>query len=133
MGKESAYSAGNAGLIPGSGRSPGEGNGNPLQYTCLENPMDKGAWQSTVHSVAKSQTQLKRLSTHRCSVRPLLVFTCLEISILYSATFLNSLFSILFLFSFPLWVFFLHLLFKHLYLEIPRIPKAQNKTKLSES
>ena len=60
------------------------------------------------------------------------MFTCLEISTLYSAT-LNSLFSILFLFSFPLWVFFLHLLSKHLYLEIPRIPKAQNKTKLSDS
>ena len=44
--------------IPGSGRSPGEGNGNPLQYSCLENPMDKGAWQGTVHGVAKSQTRL---------------------------------------------------------------------------
>ena len=44
------------GLIPGSGRFPGEGNGNPLQYSCLENPMDRGAWQATVHGVAKSQT-----------------------------------------------------------------------------
>ena len=51
------------GLIPGSGRSPGEGHGNPLQYSCLENPMDGGAWQVTVHRVAKSWTQLKRLST----------------------------------------------------------------------
>ena len=42
--------------IPGSGRSPGEGNGNPLQYSCLENPMDVGAWGATVHGVAKSQT-----------------------------------------------------------------------------
>ena len=42
--------------IPGSGRSPGEGNGNPLQYTCLENPTDRGAWWATVHRVAKSQT-----------------------------------------------------------------------------
>ena len=49
--------AGDVGLIPGSGRSPGEGNGNPLQYYCLENPMDIGAWQSTVHGVAKSQTE----------------------------------------------------------------------------
>ena len=49
--------------IPGAGRSPGEGNGNPLQYFCLENPMDRGAWWATVHRVAKSQTQLKRLST----------------------------------------------------------------------
>ena len=44
------------GLLPGSGRSPGEGNGNPLQYPCLENPMDRGAWWATVHGVAKSQT-----------------------------------------------------------------------------
>ena len=43
----------NAGLIPGSGRSPGEGNGNPLEYSCLENPMDRGAWLATVHVVAK--------------------------------------------------------------------------------
>ena len=47
------------GLIPGSGRSPGGGNGNLLQYSCLENPMDRGAWQATVHRVAKSWTRLK--------------------------------------------------------------------------
>ena len=52
------------GSVPGSGRSSGEGNGNPLQYSCLENPMDRGAWQATVLGVSKSQTQLKRLSTH---------------------------------------------------------------------
>ena len=46
------------GSIPGLGRSPGEGNGNPLQYSCLENPMDRGAWWATVHRVAKSRTQL---------------------------------------------------------------------------
>ena len=54
--KASAWNAGDMGSIPGSGRSPGEGNGNPLQYSCLENPMDRGAWQATVHGVAKSQT-----------------------------------------------------------------------------
>ena len=48
---ESACKAGDLGLIPGSGRSPAEGNGNPLQYSCLENPMDAGAWQATVHGV----------------------------------------------------------------------------------
>ena len=48
--------AGDAGLVPGSGRSPGEGNGNPLQYSCLRNPMDRGAWWATIHRVAKSQT-----------------------------------------------------------------------------
>ena len=50
--------------IPGSGRSPRGGHGNPLQYSCLENPMDRGAWQATVHRVAKSWTLLKRLSMH---------------------------------------------------------------------
>ena len=54
------------GLILGSGRSPEGRHGNPLQYSCLENPMDRGAWQATVHSVAKSRTQLKRLSMHAC-------------------------------------------------------------------
>ena len=54
--KASVYNAGDPGLIPWSGRSPGEGNGNPLQYYCLENPMDGGAWWATVHGVAKSQT-----------------------------------------------------------------------------
>ena len=53
VGKESACSAGDRGSILGLGRSPGEGNGNPLQYSCLENPMDKGAWQATVHGVAR--------------------------------------------------------------------------------
>ena len=52
------------GLVPGLGRSPGEGNGNPLQYFCLENPMDRGTWWATVHGVTKGQTQLKWLSTH---------------------------------------------------------------------
>ena len=49
---------GDVGSIPGSGRSPGEGNGTPLQHSCLENPMDRGAWQATVHGVAKSPTRL---------------------------------------------------------------------------
>ena len=56
--KESACSAGDLGSIPGSGRSPGEGNGSPLQYSCLENPMDRGAWQAAVRGVSKSQTRL---------------------------------------------------------------------------
>ena len=51
------------GSIPESGRSPGGGNGNPCQYSCLENPMDREAWQAKVHAVAKNLTQLKRLST----------------------------------------------------------------------
>jgi len=58
-GKESSYDAGDAGLIPGSGRSPGEGKGNPLKYSCLGNPVDRGAWQATVLAVAVSQTRLR--------------------------------------------------------------------------
>ena len=57
----------NMGLIPGSRRSFGGGRGNPLQYSCLENPVDRGAWLATVHRVAQSQTRLTRLSTHAYS------------------------------------------------------------------
>ena len=57
-GKESACNVGDPGSVPGSGRSTGEGNGNPLQYSCLENPMDRGAWEAAVHGVAKSRTRL---------------------------------------------------------------------------
>ena len=56
--KESACNVGDPGSIPGPGRSPGEGNGNPLQYSCLENSMDRGALWATIHGIAKSQTQL---------------------------------------------------------------------------
>ena len=63
VGKESACNIGDPGLNPGSGRSPGEGNGNPLQYSCLENPMDRGAWQATVHRVARVR--------HRLASKPL--------------------------------------------------------------
>ena len=55
-GKESACDVGDLSLIPGLGRSPGEGNGNPLQYSCLENPTDGGAWRTIAHGVTKSQT-----------------------------------------------------------------------------
>ena len=71
IGKEStcyAGATGDMGSTPGRGRSPGggswQGHGNPLQYSCLENPMDRGAWQAAVHRVTKSRTWLKRLSTH---------------------------------------------------------------------
>ena len=58
-GKASAYHVGDLGSIPGLGRSSGEGNGNPLQYSCLKNPMDGGVWWAIVHGVAKSRTQLR--------------------------------------------------------------------------
>ena len=64
VGKELTCDAGDTGLIPGSGRCPGGGHGNPLQDSCLENPMDRGAWSATVHGVTKSRTWLKRWSTH---------------------------------------------------------------------
>ena len=57
----------NVGSVPGEGRSPGGGHVNPLQYSCLENPMDSRVWQVMVHRVTKSQTRLKRLSTHSIS------------------------------------------------------------------
>ena len=67
VGKESTCSVGDtadACSIPGLGRSPGGGCGNPLKYSCLENPMDRGAWWATVHGVTKRRTGLKQLSTH---------------------------------------------------------------------
>ena len=63
-GKESACNAGDLGLIPGLGRSPGEENGNPLQYSWLENFMDRGTWQATIHRVAKSWTWLSNFHFH---------------------------------------------------------------------
>ena len=61
-GEASAYNAGDLGSIPGLGRSPGEGNGNPLLYSCLDNPMDGGAWEAAVFGVAKSRTRLSNFT-----------------------------------------------------------------------
>ena len=61
-GKESAYKTGDPGSTPGSGRSPGEGKGNPLQYSCLGNPKDGGTWQATVYGVAKESNTTERLT-----------------------------------------------------------------------
>ena len=77
-GKASAHNVGDPGSIPGLGRSAGEGNGSLLQYPCLENPMDRGAWWAAVHGIAKSWTRLKRLCMHAlqsqvCTL-PLLTF-----------------------------------------------------------
>ena len=69
-GKMSARNAGDLGLIPGMGRSPGEGNGNPLQCSCLENPRVGGAWWAAVYGVAQSRTLLKRLSSSSGIGRP---------------------------------------------------------------
>ena len=63
-----AGDTGDLSSIPGLGRSPGEGNGNPLQYSCLGNPIDGGAWWASVYGLAQSQTQLKRLSSSSSSI-----------------------------------------------------------------
>ena len=64
--------------IPGSGRSPGGSHGNPLQYSCLENLMDRGAWWATVHGVTKNQTRLKQLSSMQAQ-RCMVVFRCFKV------------------------------------------------------
>ena len=73
--KASACNAGDLGSVPGLGRSPGEGNGSPLQYSCLENPMDGGAWWVTVHGLAKSRTQLSDFALLAVAYMVLLVST----------------------------------------------------------
>ena len=76
--KASAYNAGDLGSIPGLGRSPGEGNGNPLQYSCLENPMDGGAWWATlVHGVTKSRTRLRDFT----SLHSIPLYSCMHLYI----------------------------------------------------
>ena len=111
VGKESTCHAGDPDLIPGSGRSPGEGNGNPLQYSCLENPMDRGAWQDIVHGVTKSQTQLSIHTYPTCvwevviKVLSILRKKCLQLikghdgGTLLDSPFLHLLFSIFLLVS----------------------------------
>ena len=82
--KVSACNAGDLGLIPGSGRLPGEGNGYPLQYSCLGNPMDRGAWWATVHGVTKSWTRLRDFTQFN-SLKMAVLFPVFEgISTLFS-------------------------------------------------
>ena len=88
--KESACNMGDMGLIPGLGRSPGEGNGYPLQYSGLENSMDKGAWRATAHGVAKSWTWLRDFHTSRISLL-LQMHTLLKLSLKNDAFFVWSL------------------------------------------
>jgi len=68
VGKESTGNAGDPSLIPGSGRSPGEGNGNPLQYSCLENPMDRGAWWATHYGVSRVEHELTTKPPPLCDI-----------------------------------------------------------------
>ena len=88
-GKESACQAGDTGLIAGSGRSPGEGNGNPVQYSCLGNLMDRGAWRATVHGVTESQTWLSNLRMTMLLGNSHWLFSifihCLQLSLVVSA------------------------------------------------
>ena len=76
--KESASNARDPGSIPGSGRSPGGGHGNPLQYSCLENPVDRGAWRATVLGVTKSQTRLSNSHTHTHTIELTLIHPACE-------------------------------------------------------
>ena len=80
--KVSACNVGDLSSIPGSGRSPGGGKGNPLQYSCLENPMDRGAWWATVHGVTESRTRLSDLT--------LTNYTCSTVTSILKSTFLKS-------------------------------------------
>ena len=82
-GKASACNVGDLGSIPGLGRSPGEGNGNPLQYSCLENPTDRGAWWATVYGVTKSQTQLSDFTSLHIWPQIIFFFLCVCIYIYY--------------------------------------------------
>ena len=84
-GKASACNAGDPGSILGSRRSPGEGNDNPLQYSCLENPMDGGTWWATLHGVTKSQTRL-RTELHLMKTVQLPFFICLLILAIFLYT-----------------------------------------------
>jgi len=68
-GKESACNAGDPGSVPGSGRSPGDGNGYPLQYSCLDNPMDRETWKAIIHGVAEIQTQLSTTTGEKNKLR----------------------------------------------------------------
>ena len=71
MVKNLPVNAGDTGLIPGSEKSPGGGNGNPFQYSCLENSMNKGVWQTIVHEVAKNQARLATEHTHKSITNPM--------------------------------------------------------------
>ena len=77
--KESAFNAGDLGSIPGLGRSLGEGHGNPLQYSCLENPMDRSPWWATVHGVTKSQTRLSSFHYEAICLLFFLNYACVYI------------------------------------------------------
>ena len=84
-------------LIPGLGRSPGEGNGNPLQYSCLETSMDRGAWWAMVHGVLESQTTQRQLTTHACSMS---VNDCRTLGIILASQLLPGTRRFFFLFKF---------------------------------
>ena len=94
------------GLTPGSGRSPGEGHGHPLQSSSLENLMDRRAWWATVHGVAKRWTQLKWLSTQSWSIHTFLKYSCCQYIV---CDFPPSVIFVFYAFSFSFWDLFVHL------------------------
>ena len=104
-GKESACNTRDPGSIPGSGRSPEEGNGNPLQYSCLENPKDGGAWWAIVHGVAKSQTWLSDFTYSPPNSPPIqaAIYHWADFPVLYSRTLLVIHFKCIFIFGRTMW------------------------------
>ena len=92
-GKASAYNVGDLCSISGWGRSPGEGNGNPLLYSCLENPMDGGAWLATVHGVAKSRTQLNNF-THSLKTKQQKQYLSHVLFLIHSLIYLTNVYGI---------------------------------------
>ena len=94
-------------LILGLGRFPGEGHSNPLQYSCLENPMDRGAWPATVRRVAKSRTRLKLLSMRACSLSRGRALSGIRDLLLNTSPLIHTTSQILTLFSFPYFCFIL--------------------------
>ena len=116
IGKESACNAGDSSLIPGSGRSPGGGHGNPLQYSCLENPMDRGAWRAKVHRVAQNRTAVtavtkqQRQHAHFCFISQTNQLTQTSVSL----TFTNLILTLLLLHC-PVWITSLTILHPNLF------------------
>ena len=129
MVKKSTCNAGDPGSIPGSGRSPGEGNGYPLQYSCLENPLDRGTWKAMVHGVTKSQTYYKILAIFPVKSESISCSVMSDSATSWTVAFQAPLSIFRVLYSISLWcIYFIHsslcLLFPTLVLPCPESVSA---------